>query len=130
MRGDVGWRRAAFFNLIFRHSAVQHPLIASAVARMAMDQSNAEVIASAEGAIQQIISMLLSNSLHVVSMGCRTLSALAASPTTAKRLIKAKVMQSLYNLLGSQDPLAKVAALQVIADLAFTSEDGAHSSPT
>jgi hypothetical protein len=189
-------RWSAFFHLIFRHSACQHPLIASGVARMALDKSNAEVISNAEGAMQQvcvcpdeesatvmqlylsalclegsglhvctsttptsaspggvtmtglagpaqcckrqrqflrtdgrdghaaqILSMTMSNSLHVVMEGCRTLSALAASPDIARGMIKSKVMQSLYHLLGSADFAAREAGLHVVADLAFTSED-------
>lgn len=84
-------RWSAFFTLIFRHSACQHPLIASGVARMATDKANAEVISAADGAMQQILSMTMSNSLHVVTQGCRTLSALAASPDIAPRMIKQKV---------------------------------------
>jgi hypothetical protein len=84
-------RWTAFFTLIFRHSACQHPLIASGVARMATDKANAEVISAADGAMQQILSMTMSNSLHVVTQGCRTLSALAACPDIAPRMIKQKV---------------------------------------
>jgi Asp/Glu/hydantoin racemase len=51
--------------------------------------------------------------VQVVHMGCATLSALAADLDTALRLIKAKVMPSLYQLMGHNQDSAKEAALQV-----------------
>lgn len=67
-------RWALFFGLIFRHSACQHPLIASAIARMVADKSSTEVVVSMPGALQQILSMTLSNSLHVSISTCSSSS--------------------------------------------------------
>eukprot|EP00959_Pyramimonas_sp_CCMP1952_P194945 4076514-Pyramimonas_sp.AAC.1 len=57
--------------------------------------------------------MTLSNSLHVVYMGCCTLSALAADQATAERLVKAKVMATLYQLVEHAEDDIVEAALQV-----------------
>lgn len=58
---------SVFFALIFRFSSCQHPLLASALAKMAQDDSNRSVIGKDEGALRQLLSMMLSDNPHVVS---------------------------------------------------------------
>lgn len=76
---NSGWsskqqhRLSAFFSLIFRYSSVHHPLLASALARIAENEENRHAIASDESAVRQIVSMLLSDSKHVVrTTPCRS----------------------------------------------------------
>lgn len=57
---------SVFFALIFRFSSCQHPLLASALAKMAQDDSNRPVIGKDEGALRQLLSMMLSDNPHVV----------------------------------------------------------------
>lgn len=57
---------SVFFALIFRFSSCQHPLLASALAKMAQDDSNRSVIGKDEGALRQLLSMMLSDDPHVV----------------------------------------------------------------
>lgn len=59
------------FALLFKHSSCQQPLVASALAKIAEDPEQREAIAGTEGAIQQLLSMVLSENLHVVREACR-----------------------------------------------------------
>jgi hypothetical protein len=58
---------SVFFALIFRFSSCQHPLLASALAKMSQDISNRAVIGKDESALRQLLSMMLSDNHHVVS---------------------------------------------------------------
>lgn len=58
---------SVFFALIFRFSSCQHPLLASALAKMSQDVSNRAVIGKDESALRQLLSMMLSDNHHVVS---------------------------------------------------------------
>lgn len=58
---------SAFFSLIFRFSSCHHPLLASALAKIIMqDQGNRVVIGKDENAVRQLISMISSDNRHVV----------------------------------------------------------------
>lgn len=58
---------SVFFALIFRFSSCQHPLLASALAKMSQDDSNRAAIGKDESALRQLLSMMLSDNPHVVS---------------------------------------------------------------
>lgn len=57
---------SAFFSLIFRFSSCQHPLLASALAKITQDNSNRAAIGKDESAVRQLLSMILSDNRHVV----------------------------------------------------------------
>ena len=112
---------SAFYALIFRFSSCQLPLLAAAVAQLAQEPAQAEAMAAAEGGVQQLLSMALSDNQLVVSRACATLACLAQSPTTANKLLAARAAARLLALLRSTSPAAQCAALRVTASLAWAS---------
>ena len=112
---------SAFYALIFRFSSCQLPLLAAAVAQLAQEPAQAEAMAAAEGGVQQLLSMALSDNQVVVSRACATLACLAQSPTTANKLLAARAAARLLALLRSMSPAAQCAALRVTASLAWAS---------
>jgi hypothetical protein len=87
---------------------LQHPLLASALARIAEDSENRAYIGRDEGAIRQLLSMVLSDDTHVVQQACKALSSIAMDTTLVARLVKADVLQSIWAVLGSKDPEIQV----------------------
>eukprot|EP00897_Mesotaenium_endlicherianum_P003568 jgi/Mesen1/3239/ME000187S02402 len=116
---------SAFFALIFRYSSVHHPLLASALARIAEDSENRQAIGKDEGAIRQIVSMVLSDTQHVVEQACLALSSLAADGALVLRLMKADVLQAITSLLHSRQPEILVSVLRVVANLGFSADEAA-----
>ena len=58
---------SAFFSLIFRFSSCHHPLLASALSKIIMqDQGNRAVVGKDENAVRQLISMISSDNRDVV----------------------------------------------------------------
>eukprot|EP00850_Spirogloea_muscicola_P002821 SM000011S18999 [mRNA] locus=s11:273180:281253:- [translate_table: standard] len=113
---------SAFFALIFRYSSCRHPLLASALAKIAEDPTNCTAIGKDEGAVRQLISMVLSESQHVVEQACLALSALAMDPTVVLRLMRADVLRAIRVLLTSTEPHILVSVLRLVANLAFSSD--------
>lgn len=111
-----------FFSLIFRHSSCQHPLIASAIARLADNRLGCDAILAVEGSVQQLLSMVLADSMQVVNEACTTLSALAQDASAAGRLLSAKALQRMLGLMQGNDTRAQTCALRVIAALAQSSD--------
>jgi len=104
---------SALYALIFRFSSCQLPLLAAAVAVLAEQPAQAEAVGGAEGGIQQLLSMVLSDDhAAVVAPACRTLALLAASgPATAAKLLSARAPGRLLVLLsGSDEPPTAAAA--------------------
>lgn len=87
---------------------MQHPLLASALARIAEDSENRAYIGRDEGAIRQLLSMVLSDDTHVVQQACKALSCIAMDATLVARLVKADVLQSIWAVLGSTEPEIQV----------------------
>lgn len=111
---------SAFFALIFRFSSCQHPLLASALAKIAQDDGNRSAIGKDESAVRQLLSMMLSDNRHVVEQACLALSSLASDALLALRLMKADIMQPIGALLKASEPL--LSMLQVVVNLAFSSD--------
>ena len=57
---------SAFFALVFRFSSCQHPLLASALAKVAEDEGNRLAIGKDQSALRQLLNMMLSDNRHVV----------------------------------------------------------------
>ncbi|KAG0585410.1 hypothetical protein M758_2G009100 [Ceratodon purpureus] len=115
---------SVFFALIFRFSSCQHPLLASALAKMAQDDSNRSVIGKDEGALRQLLSMMLSDNPHVVDQACIALASLAVDGAVGVRLMRADLVQAIEMVLrntSSEDELL-ISVLQVLMNLAFTSD--------
>jgi len=114
---------SALYALIFRYSSCQLPLLACAVARLAAESAEqAEAIAAAEGGVQQLLSMVLSENPVVVSAACRTLAALAEQPPLAAKLFDARAVARMLALLRrGGPPAARCSALRVLAALAWAS---------
>lgn len=113
---------SAFFALIFRFSSCQHPLLASALAKIVEDNGNRSAIGRDESAVRQLLSMTLSDNRHVVEQACSTLSSLALDASLALTLMKADIMQPIEVVLkaSATDPL--ISMLQVVVNLAFASD--------
>ncbi|KAH9329901.1 hypothetical protein KI387_002009 [Taxus chinensis] len=113
---------SAFFSLIFRFSSCQHPLLASALAKITQDESNRNAIGRDENAVRQLISMLNSDNRHVVEQACSALSSLASDTSLAMLLMKADIMQPIELVLKSVVPDELISVLHVAVNLAFASD--------
>ncbi|KAB2029638.1 hypothetical protein ES319_D05G177500v1 [Gossypium barbadense] len=114
---------SAFFSLIFRFSSCHHPLLASALAKIIMqNQGNRVVVGKDENALQQLISMISSDNRHVVEQACSALSTLAGDVSVAIQLMKCDIMQRIKNVMKSPAPEKLISVLQVVVTLAFGSD--------
>lgn len=122
---------SAFFSLIFRFSSCHHPLLASALAKIIMqDQGNRVVIGKDENAVRQLISMISSDNRHVVEQACSALSTLAGDVSVAMQLMKCDIMQPIETVMRSPAPEELVSVLQVVVTLAFVSDTVAQKMLT
>ncbi|XWS19442.1 hypothetical protein CRYUN_Cryun31cG0016300 [Craigia yunnanensis] len=122
---------SAFFSLIFRFSSCHHPLLASALSKIIMqDQGNCVVVGKDENAVRQLISMISSDNRHVVEQACSALSTLAGDVSVAMQLMKCDIMQPIQTVLKSPAPEELVSVLQVVVILAFGSDSVAQKMLT
>ena len=92
---------SAFFTLVFRHSSCQHLLIATALAKIAQeDPSNCVEIGATEGALQQILTMLLTSDVNVIREATHIIAATSQLPDIAQKLIDSKVSQRIQSLMA------------------------------
>ncbi|MBA0787077.1 hypothetical protein Gotri_027065, partial [Gossypium trilobum] len=121
--GTSKHKLSAFFSLIFRFSSCHHPLIASALTKIIMqDQGNCVLIGKDENALRQLISMISSDNRHVVSQACSALSTLAGDVSVAMELMKCDIMKPIEFVMKSIAPEEQVSVLQVVGTLAFGSD--------
>ncbi|KAK3024840.1 hypothetical protein RJ639_045057 [Escallonia herrerae] len=121
---------SAFFSLIFRFSSCHHPLLASALAKIMQDEGNRVVVGKDENAVRQLISMISSDNQHVVEQACFALSSLASDVSVALSLIKSDIMQPVERVLKSAGSEELISVLQVVVELAFTSDTVAQKMLT
>lgn len=113
---------SAFFSLIFRFSSCHHPLLASALAKIMQDEGNRVVVSKDENAVRQLISMISSDNQHVVEQACSALSSLASDILVAMQLMKSDIMKPIERVLRSAGPEDLISVLQIVVQLAFTSD--------
>ncbi|GMH30273.1 hypothetical protein Nepgr_032116 [Nepenthes gracilis] len=113
---------SAFFSLIFRFSSCQHPLLASALAKIMQDPANCVVVGKDENAVRQLISMISSDDRHVVEQACSALSSLAADVSVAMQLMKCDIMKPIETVLKSAVVEELISVLQVVENLGFASD--------
>ncbi|KAE8689702.1 Phospholipase A I [Hibiscus syriacus] len=122
---------SAFFSLIFRFSSCHHPLLASALVKIIMqDEGNRAVVGKDENAVRQLISMISSDNRHVVEQACSALSTLGGDVSVAMHLLKCDIMQPIETVLKSPDPVELVSVLQVVVTLAIGSDTVAQKMLT
>nr|DAD20537.1 TPA_asm: hypothetical protein HUJ06_022000 [Nelumbo nucifera] len=121
---------SAFFSLIFRFSSCHHPLLASALSKIMQDHGNRIFVGKDENAVRQLISMISSDNRHVVEQACFALSSLAADVSVAMQLMKSDIMQPIEIVLRSMIPEEVISVLQVVVNLAFTSDTVAQKMLT
>eukprot|EP00898_Chlorokybus_atmophyticus_P001815 jgi/Chlat1/2634/Chrsp178S02477 len=112
-----------FFSMIFRSSCCQHPLVATAITMVAEDRASCAAIVAQPGAVQRLVSMALSDNLHVVNQACTTLTHLAQDPTLARRLVDDGALSLAQSLIKSENERTQVNALRVISSLSVASDD-------
>ncbi|KAE8704552.1 Phospholipase A I [Hibiscus syriacus] len=121
---------STFFSLIFRSPTSYHPLLASAVSRLIMqDQGNRLIVGKDENTVRQLIRMINSDNLRLVEQACSSLSNLAGN-VYSEMLIRCDIMQPIETILNSpvlEDP---VSVLQVMANLAYGSDTVAQKMLT
>ncbi|KAL0353241.1 UNVERIFIED_CONTAM: Phospholipase A I [Sesamum angustifolium] len=113
---------SAFFSLIFRFSSCHHPLLASALAKIMQDEGNRVVVGKDENAVRQLISMISSETSMWFEQACSALSALASDVSVAMQLIKSDIMQPIERVLKSTGSKEVISVLQVVVNMAFTSD--------
>ncbi|KAL2339170.1 hypothetical protein Fmac_013616 [Flemingia macrophylla] len=121
---------SAFFSLIFRFSSCHHPLLASALGKIMLDEGNRVFVGKDENAVRQLISMISSDNCHVVEQACSALSSLASDDSVALHLMKADIMQPIGTVLKSAGREEVISVLQVVVKLAFTSDTVAEKMLT
>ncbi|KAH1116229.1 hypothetical protein GLYMA_17G015200v4 [Glycine max] len=121
---------SAVFSLIFRFSSCHHPLLASALGKIMQDQGNRVFVGKDENAVRQLISMISSDNCHVVEQACSALSSLASDDSVALHLMKADIMQPIGTVLKSAGLEEVISVLQVVVQLAFTSDTVAEKMLT
>ncbi|GAB2298843.1 Phospholipase A I [Dionaea muscipula] len=124
--GGSKHKLSAFFSLIFRFSSCHHPLLASALAKIMLDQANRVVVGKDENAVRQLISMISSDNRHVVEQACSALSSLAADVSVAMQLMKCDIMKPIATVLRSAVAEELVSVLLVVENLAFASDSVAQ----
>mmetsp|Transcript_33096 Transcript_33096/g.82905 ORF Transcript_33096/g.82905 Transcript_33096/m.82905 type:complete len:1057 (+) Transcript_33096:2-3172(+) len=115
------------FQLLFRRSSCQHPLLAGAIGTLA-EGDYCSVIAQEPGAVQQVVLMALSDSELVARHACRTLALLgSADAATVKKLLHSDILQAMLTLMDTvgNTPIT-LASLRVVANMAFTNEAAAR----
>ncbi|KAG2497865.1 hypothetical protein HYH03_004131 [Edaphochlamys debaryana] len=118
-----GHKLAPLFQLTFRRSSCQHPLLAGALGRISEDRASCELIAREETAIAQLVLMALSEQPVVAEQACRTLGALAGlGLATARKLLAHDVLSTVTTLLRSPRPASKLCGLQLLSSLAANAE--------
>jgi SAM-dependent MidA family methyltransferase len=86
---------------VFRHSSCQHLLIATALAKIAQeDPMNCVEIGATEGALQQMLTMLLTSDVNVIREATHIIAALSQLPDIAQKLIDSKVSQRIQSLMA------------------------------
>ncbi|KAL9255083.1 Phospholipase A I-like protein [Drosera capensis] len=120
--GGSKHKLSAFFSLIFRFSSCHHPLLASALAKIMLDQANRVVVGKDENAVRQLISMISSDNHHVVEQASSALSSLAADVSVALLLMKCDIMKPIETVLRSSVAEEIVSVLQVVENLALASD--------
>ncbi|KAG4129270.1 hypothetical protein ERO13_D09G069300v2 [Gossypium hirsutum] len=119
-------RLSTFFSLIFRSPTSYHPLLASAVSKLIMqDPGNRLLVGKDEKSVRQLIRMLNSDNRRSVEQACSSLSNLAGN-LHSELLIKCDIMQPIEHVLRSPSPEDLVSVLQVVVTLAFGSDTVAH----
>ncbi|KAE8728824.1 Phospholipase A I [Hibiscus syriacus] len=129
--GASRYKLSAFLSLIFRFSSCHHPLLASALVKIIMqDEGNRVVVGKDENAVRQLISMISSDDRHVVEQACSALSTLGGDVSVAMQLLKCDIMQPVETVLKSPDPVELVSVLQVVVTLAIGSDTVAQKMLT
>ncbi|GMJ08288.1 hypothetical protein like AT1G61850 [Hibiscus trionum] len=113
---------STFFSLIFRSPTSYHPLLASAVSRLIMqDQGNHLIVGQDENTVRQLIRMINSDNRRSVEQACSSLSNLAGD-VYSEILIKCDILQPIETILKSPAPEDPVSVLQVVVTLAYGSD--------
>eukprot|EP00775_Hariotina_reticulata_P011345 gene11345-11494_t len=100
------------FNLLFRRSSMQHPLLTGALSRLVEDPANLELLVREDVALQQLVlSSMGSNSL-VVEQAVNVMAAAGSYAGAARRLVRHNVVDAVKLLLDS-DNTSKATAEQV-----------------
>ena len=115
-------RLSAFLSLVLKFSAVNHPLLASALAKILEDPENRTAIGRDESAIGQMLSMVLSEEQHVVEMACLAMARLASDPAVVLRLAKSDVLEAIVAVMRSTHPEILVSVLRLVNHLSFASD--------
>ncbi|GBG71579.1 hypothetical protein CBR_g8995 [Chara braunii] len=108
--------------LIFLSNIRIHPLLASALAKIVDDTDSRGALGRDDGAIRQLLSMILSDNKHVVQQASLALSSISAEADHVSRLIKADVLQCVRSVLRSEQPEIQVPGIRIVASLAFSSD--------
>ncbi|KAA8520041.1 hypothetical protein F0562_014285 [Nyssa sinensis] len=121
-------KMSVFFSLMFHFSSCDHPLLASALAKIMQEQGNYVVVAKDENAVCQLLSMISSDNRHVVEQACSALWSVASDVSAAMQLMKSDIMQPIERVLKSVAQEEIISVLQVVVILAFAFDTVAQNS--
>jgi len=97
-------------------------LIATALAKIAQeDPSNCVEIAATEGALQQMLTMLLTSDENVIREATHIIAAMSQLPDIAQKLIDSKVSQRIQSLMADSNYAVQICGCNILASLAFAS---------
>eukprot|EP00878_Enallax_costatus_P012029 GHUV01012560.1.p1 GENE.GHUV01012560.1~~GHUV01012560.1.p1 ORF type:complete len:820 (+),score=326.73 GHUV01012560.1:341-2800(+) len=112
------------FNLVFRRSSIQHPLLAGALGRLSEDPSNLELLVREDVALQQLVLASMATNALVVEQAVKVIAAAGMYAGAAKRLVKHNVVQAITDLTYSQDKSLQLSGLRVLSSLSAGACEG------
>ncbi|KAE8685822.1 Phospholipase A I [Hibiscus syriacus] len=122
---------STFFSLIFRSPTAYHPLLASAMSRLIMqNQGNRLFVDQDENNVQQLLRMMNSDNHRLIEQACSSLSNLAGDDLYSEMLIKFDIMKPIESVLKSPELEDPVSVLQAMATLAYGSDTMAQKMLT
>ncbi|KAF6264631.1 hypothetical protein COO60DRAFT_1457519 [Scenedesmus sp. NREL 46B-D3] len=106
------------FNLVFRRSNIQHPLLMGALSRLVEEPPNLELLVREDVALQQLVLAALGSNSLVVEQAVKVVAAAGSYAGAVRRLVRHNVVQAVTDLVASRD-MVRCAALHALGNSAF-----------
>lgn len=112
------------FNLVFRRSNIQHPLLMGALSRLVEEPGNLQLLVREDVALQQLVLAALGSSSLVVGQAVKVMAAAGSYAGAARRLVRHNVVQAITDLVASQDVSLQLSGLSVLSSLSAGAAEG------
>eukprot|EP00879_Flechtneria_rotunda_P032066 GHRR01035216.1.p1 GENE.GHRR01035216.1~~GHRR01035216.1.p1 ORF type:complete len:662 (+),score=312.34 GHRR01035216.1:1297-3282(+) len=122
--GNRGHKLQPLFNLVFRRSSIQHPLLTGAISRLIEDPANLELLVREDVALQQLVLAAMSSNSTVVVQAVRVIVAAGSHAGATARLVKHNAVQAIFALLASNTASLQLSGLRMLSSLAAGAGEG------